>query len=261
MAKEKDFQSIRSHSFIETGVVVVLALCGRLAEDNETLKVLFGQHKNYQLLVIFLVVVLLTLLFLFLLNWYFATRQIRFGTAGEIEGAWLDAIYDEEGKLVMGSFVDEMKCSPIDGFYVYGHSYNVHLDNGRVIVEEPEADNFFEGHGAPWRFGNGCDYHYEGKEHRPDEGSGYYKFFRGSRKKVPSFEGGFLSRSLTSGKVISARLVVGKKIKGKAKDCETDEQKIALLEQYLQTCPKEYPREKRETDKDAKSVIARSKQS
>jgi hypothetical protein len=51
------------------------------------------------------------------------------------------------------------------------------------------------------------------------------------------------------------------KIKGKAKDRETDEQEMALLEQYLQTCPKEYPREKRETDKDAKSVIARSKQS
>jgi hypothetical protein len=239
MARERDFEGIRRHSIIETVVVVFLAVFGHLAEDNPSLKALFGDHTLYRLLAVLFVVGVLALVVFFFLNWFFATRQTKFGTAGKIEGAWLDAIYNEEGRLIMGSFL-EMKCSPLEGFYVYGHSYRVTYDNAGGITVEPGPENFFEGNGAPWKFGNGCYYRYQGREHRPDEGHGYYQFYRGFHKKDVTFEGGFASRNLEAGKIISARLVQGKKFRGKKKEYETKEQRMALLKEHLNQCPREF---------------------
>jgi hypothetical protein len=223
------------HSIIEVIAVLILVVFGDKAANLD---------KNITLVqwVEFAGVAIVILIALHFIDKFLDSRPMRVGSVGKIDGVWLDAIYDGKGDLIEGSFI-EMRCTQAEGFHVEGWSYEIQFpQNGEltVITPSPGDEHHFKGDGsASELLPDCCSYCYEGREGRVHKGGGFYKFRRGADKQL-LFDGGFGYWNLIEGSVTAARLVQGEKYKGKKKNYETPEKRVALLKEFLRKRSRRY---------------------
>jgi hypothetical protein len=202
------------HAFLETAVVMLLAWLGEHAHEKLDPA---SPYARVAPTIIFLAVATLVLLSLRLLNWGLERVPFKFEDFGKINGKWLDAIYDQQGNLIMGSVI-EMKCFPFLGFSVEGWSYSYEelqkLEGPDGRPDAIKLGGHFRGYGTPWKEGIGCNYRYKGEEGKSDHGIGYYEFYLGSPSKNDRvFKGAFLTENLRDGQLVSARIVQGETVK------------------------------------------------
>lgn len=202
------------HAFLETTVVMLLAWLGEHAHEKLDPA---SPYARIAPTLIFLAVAAFVLASLRFLNWALERVPFKFEDFGKINGKWLDAIYDQQGKLIMGSVI-EMKCFPFLGFSVEGWSYSYEelqkLEGPGGRADAINLGGHFRGYGAPWKEGIGCNYRYKGEEGKSDHGIGYYEFYLGSpSKKDRVFKGAFLTEDLKDGRYVSARIVQGEIVK------------------------------------------------
>jgi hypothetical protein len=117
-------------------------------------------------------------------------KPISFPGVGEVNGNWIDAIFDAKNdKIIQGSTI-KFDSTKATGFTVEGFSYEFDGTKLSDIANDFKATETM-------LLSNGIAYVYEGKEiigkkRKPHEGAGYYEF-KVSDKGDIEFEGAFFA--------------------------------------------------------------------
>lgn len=226
MAQQK--HSHWRNAIIEIAVALILVLFGKLLESKHV-------SGSYVWVISLAGAAVMCMVILRFFDSLLERRPTKVGNIGAIDGVWLDAIYDDKGDLIQGSYI-EMSCSEANGFDVEGYTYDVDVkgDGAHHVVKPSRGQGHrFFGDGAPSsRFPNSCSYFYEGREHRPHKGSGFYSFSRMPDKHL-LFEGAFGYWNLENGKVALARFVQGEYFGDRKKEYDSEAVRIELLEKFL----------------------------